>query len=229
MPLELAKGLFPAANDPTQATADMLVAESNHRIANSLQLVAGLVRRNAKRILERHLSAAEIPIFLQELATRVETIARLHRALSEDHATMVALGSYLRDIMTSVVDALAWETKIQFSHQCDDTIRVAPSHALSLGLIVNEMVTNAVKYAHPAAITGKIDLKCYRSTTRKLVVKVIDDGVGLPETFDAMTDGGTGMQLIRLLATQLGAQLQFDSSPLGLTTTVIIDEAPRAL
>jgi two-component sensor histidine kinase len=80
------------------------------------------------------------------------------------------------------------------------------------------LVTNSVKYAHPARVKGKIRLTCARvdGATR---ITLADDGVGLPDGFDPDTSGGMDLRMTRLLAKQLQARLSFRSSDLGLTSS----------
>ena len=85
-----------------------------------------------------------------------------------------------------------------------------------LCLIVTELVTNALKYAHPAGVHGTIAVGCRKQADGTLVVEVADDGVGLPEDFDMAADGGLGARTIRVLARQLDAQFDFRSGPIGL-------------
>ena len=89
-----------------------------------------------------------------------------------------------------------------------------------MGLIVTELVTNAVKYAHPAGAPGRVEVRCRRACDDSVEVSVADDGVGFPEDFDPVSDGGLGLRVVRSLARQLGADLAFESGPLGLTVRV---------
>jgi len=94
---------------------------------------------------------------------------------------------------------------------------VAPSDSVATaGLIVVEAVKNAVKYAHPAGVHGKIEVRCARGADSSVRIDVVDDGVGLPEGFDPATDGGFGFELMRELSGKLGATLTFVSTSLGL-------------
>jgi two-component sensor histidine kinase len=92
---------------------------------------------------------------------------------------------------------------------------VAGNQALPIGLIVCEVVTNAVKYAHPSGVPGRLAVACGRSGDH-LVIDVVDDGVGLPDGFDPASGGQIGLNSIRALAGQLGATMTFASDPLGV-------------
>jgi two-component sensor histidine kinase len=98
---------------------------------------------------------------------------------------------------------------------------VRPDQATPVALIVSELVTNALKYAHPAGVAGRILVSC-RLTGAGLVVEVTDDGVGLSEDFDPHSDGGLGFRVVRGLARQLGADLVYESSDIGLIVRLVL-------
>jgi two-component sensor histidine kinase len=90
-----------------------------------------------------------------------------------------------------------------------------------IALIVSEMVTNSAKYAHPAGVAGRIDVACQRDGDL-IIVEVTDNGVGLPENFDVLDGGGLGFNMVRALASQLGALPIFDSDTLGLQFLLLL-------
>jgi PAS domain S-box-containing protein len=94
--------------------------------------------------------------------------------------------------------------------------------ALLICLIVKEAVANAIRYSHPAGVTGIIKIACGRNHDGALSVEVRDDGVGLPEDFDPAQDGGPGLQLIYATALRLGARLEFESTSLGLSLLLLV-------
>jgi two-component sensor histidine kinase len=193
------------------------VAEANHRIANHLSMIISLLRLHAKRLKAQTepVSGAELSLLLGGIGEKVETIARLHRELAHVQGDdCVDLGEYLRNITLGVVSSLApdW-TDLRFALDGDCT--VAGTQALPIGLIVCEVVTNAVKYAHPSGVPGRLAVACGRSAGH-LEIDVVDDGVGLPDGFDPATGGQIGLNSIRALAGQLGATMTFASDALGV-------------
>jgi two-component sensor histidine kinase len=98
---------------------------------------------------------------------------------------------------------------------------VPTENIVPIALIVSEMVTNAVKHAHPAGVAGRIDVGCHLDGSR-IIVEVTDDGVGLPENFDVLDGGDLGFKMVRALASQLGALPIFDSGPLGLRFMLLL-------
>jgi two-component sensor histidine kinase len=86
------------------------------------------------------------------------------------------------------------------------------------GLILGELATNAIRFAHPTGIPGTLEVRCDRDiTAASLVLTVADDGVGLPENFDPRQSPHLGLRIVGALAAQLGAALRFDNTELGLS------------
>ena len=94
-----------------------------------------------------------------------------------------------------------------------------------LTLIFCEILTNALKYAHPAGAPARMTLVCESHPDSTLVVSVSDDGVGLPEGFNPMKDGGIGFQIIRALTSEIGAMLDVRSDDLGVTFNIVVPQA----
>ena len=210
-------------------TSDTRLREAHHRIANNLALIAGFVRLQSSKVMKdkASLSAAEVCLLLEEVGVRVQTVGRLHHLLGANAgAGHVDLGDYLHSVCGVLSDSVCIHRSIALT--CDaSSCTFPPEGAALLGLIVAELVTNSVKYAHPTGIAGRIEVRCRRTSEHSLILTVADDGVGLPEGFDARTGGGLGMRVIRSLADQLDAVLDFDSSPLGLTVSVAAPDPSR--
>ena len=152
---------------------DMLMRELQHRVKNNLQLITALIRLEAR-------SAAEgETVALARLASRIDALTVLYRTLSaEDAAAQIDLGQYLSDIATSVMEVNATpgvEITIETTF-CPLSINVA----MPAGLLINEMLTNALKYAFVGRSGGQLKLICKQESGRVTVV-VSDDGVGLGE------------------------------------------------
>ena len=223
MPVELVRSTFAA---PPVAPVDAM-AEANHRIANNLAMVAGLVRMHARRV-EAEPGAMEsdkVRLLLEEIGSRIETIGRLHGLLARaEDGKSIDVCAYLREICGAVVASLTVAAKARLSHHSGGPCLMASERALPLGFIVVELVTNAVKYSHPSGVTGNITISC-ASAEGCFVVDVSDDGVGLPEGFDPMQCGGLGLRLMRSLAEQIKATLSFTDTGTGLSVCVRVPTA----
>jgi two-component sensor histidine kinase len=199
----------------------VLVAEANHRIANNLAVVAGLVREQTSALTEYELfSASQVRAMLEGIQARIEAIGQLHRALSARTDTVLDAGEYVREVVGTVLSSLVREGQVRLRTDLESGCGIAADRALCLGLIVNELVVNALKYAHPSGVAGIIDLRVRRGADGDLVVEVEDDGVGLPEGDEEGPGGGAGSALVQTLVRRLDGQITYRSSCLGLHASV---------
>jgi len=208
-----------------------LPAGSDRRIADNLSIVADLVRDQASSLDGRAgtLDRDEVQTILADLGGRVDAVARLHRLLAERPAkAALSLGEYLEDITAAIVAALSGDRVIRLQFACDPHCFVTPERALSLGFIVVELVTNAVKYAHPTGVAGAITVQCEQRPDGSITVEVSDDGVGLPEGMDPMKANSLGLRVVRSLAAQLGARVEFEHDALGLSCVLQMPGESRA-
>jgi two-component sensor histidine kinase len=206
--------------------ADDLDKEANHRIANNLSVIAGLVRLHASDAAarpDRQFSGAEVRDLLSEIGSRIDTVGKLHRLLSgSPTGEPLDLADYIADTAQTLVSSMANGDRVSLSCRGARGCKLDPDQAAPIALIVSELITNALKHAHPANAPGKIAVRCGAGLGHAVFVEVEDDGVGLPEDFDPQTDGGLGFQVIRGLARQLDARLIFDTEALGLRVGVIV-------
>jgi two-component sensor histidine kinase len=193
--------------------------EANHRIANNLSVITGLVRMRTSSICKEPgmKSGDEVRRILEEISSRLDAVARLHRLLARrPQEASIDVAGYLRDIANGVVSSLSLPGQNELQFAFDSGCVVPAERALPLGLIVSELISNAVKYAHPAGVAGQITLACHRGSDGQLAIEISDDGVGLPDGVDALQHGHLVFQLVRALAGQLGATFAFHSDGLGL-------------
>jgi len=199
--------------------AEFSISESNHRISNNLALLASAIgiRANALAGRDRSLSGEEVSLILGEVSARISTVAWLHRFLSDEPAgETIDLNRHLYELCETLISALSEPKRMILVRTGERECVVATGQVVPLCLIVTEVVTNALKYAHPARVAGRIAVGCHKEPSGALVLEVADDGVGLPEGFDFAAEGGTGTRTIRALARQLGARFDFESGPIGL-------------
>jgi two-component sensor histidine kinase len=188
--------------------------EADHRIANSLAVISGLVRVRARADQGR---ANET--FLLEIADRIETVSKLHRLIAHPNSDAIELHIYLQEICQRLGSALATTAAPSFSVSCPLDQTVPFNVAMPLGLITAELFSNSLKYAHPAGLPAKISVSCNAipgDAPTALRFAYEDDGVGFPEAFDISNDGNLGMRFIRSLSDQLHGTQNWTSDPLGV-------------
>src|SRR3984957_1541138 len=200
---------------------DMLMRELQHRVKNNLQLITALIRLEAR-------SAAEgETVALGRLASRIDALTVLYRTLSaEDAASEIDLGQYLSDIATSVMEVnetpgMAIEIETSF---CPLSINVA----MPAGLLVNEMLTNALKYAFVGRSGGQLKLICKQEGGRVTVI-VSDDGVGLDENQEWPSPRKLGALILQTLK-ENARNVVFRAESIrgqGTWFTLMFDAAPR--
>jgi len=205
-----------------------LVAEANHRVANSLALLGGLVRMQARAIGKnsQNYSNAEIRLLFDGVAARIATIGQLHRMLASIPAEgTIPLNEHLTDVCANLITAFSSEQQPVSIEHHGRICRVLTRHVQPLTLMVCEILANALKYAHPAGVPVHMAVSCDSHADGTLVVSVSDDGIGLPEGFDPRKDGGIGFQVIRTLAAEIGAHLDVASDNLGVTFQITVPQA----
>ena len=216
---------------PNPMTAPDLVAEANHRIANSLTRLVSMVRMQAVSVKKgaETLSSVEVRQLLDGVAARINTISQLHRILSRSGSEgAVSLRPHLSEVTDALVAALSSpEQLVRVAHTGGDCL-VLMRQVQPIILILCEAFINAMKHAHPAGVPLVMTVDCTPSQDGRLVLSISDDGVGLPEGFDPNASGGMGFKVMRSLAAEIGAELQMLSTHLGLTFRLLLPAAAMA-
>ncbi|QDZ06664.1 hypothetical protein FPZ24_03555 [Sphingomonas panacisoli] len=196
---------------------DLMLAEFEHRVKNNFAIVASMLDIQRRRAGDTPAGEA-----LSAAMMRVDSIARAHRHLYRDgRGSEVNTKDYLEDLCATLSDALLLRGGVTLD--CDiDSAPIQRDHAVSIGLIVNELVTNAAKHAFGGRERGAINVSWKRRPEGGWRLTVADDGVGLPPgPQPARKDGGLGQRLIEAFAHQAGGTLTTDSDKTG--THVMMD------
>ena len=179
----------------------VLLKEISHRVKNSLQIVSSMLHLQASTVDDDGLIAQQ----LAEASSRVTAIGRAYERLAYDaDFENIDLGAYLEAVCADAASASS-NSKLHF--EGIPGIRLSADRAISLALIVNELVTNAVKYAFSNRDYGRIYVRLTRQDAGTARVSVRDDGIGLAPDFDLTKSKGLGMQIVTGLAKQLGANI----------------------
>lgn len=201
---------------------DVLLRELQHRVKNNLQMITALIRLEA-----RSLPDADSGSRFDRLAGRIEALALLYRSLSDDiDSETIDLGVYLSEIASAVMRAHAPEG-IRLDLKVD-TWPVSVNVAMPAGLVVNELLTNALKHAFVGRDGGTITLHSLVEAGGCRVV-VADDGVGMAEDETWPKPGKLGAMIAQSLRQNAKARLDVHSTPgEGVKVTIFFDRADAA-
>lgn len=187
--------------------AEALLREVNHRIGNSLQLVSSFVALQARSLIDEGAKAA-----LQDTQARIEAVAQVHRRLyTSADVEAVEMKGYLEDLVEQLSQSLSADARGVVVALEAEPVRVATDKAVSLGVIVTELVTNAVKYAYPNG-SGQIRVQLRSLDEAEAELMVADDGPGFsPDA--APKGGGLGRMIVKAMASQLRSEVVYGVGP----------------
>jgi len=178
----------------------LLLKEVNHRVNNSLQIVAAMLHLQSAQT-----ESADVRQELREASSRIVAIARAHRRLySSNQIGSLELGTYLTEVCEDI-NASVPNCEIDVS--AERGITVPTDRAITIVLLVNELVTNAVKHAYPRA-RCRVWVSLSGVAEGTVLITVRDEGVGLPPNFDLKSGRRLGMRLVTAFTEQLKGKLQ---------------------
>ena len=198
--------------------AELMLHEINHRIANSLAMVASLVRLQASIISEPGAVAA-----LKETQARIKAISGVHRRLYKStDMRQVALDEYMRDLVDDIrasVEADGITSRIELDA---DPIILSTDKTVSVGVAVTELITNAIKYAYPPGQSGSIRISAKMLDDGRASVSVEDDGIGWQGVGDPK-GSGLGTRIVTAMMMNLQSGLNYEPRPQGTQAYFIFD------
>jgi two-component sensor histidine kinase len=197
------------------ARHQFLLKEMNHRVKNSLAMVVSMLHVQA-----RDHANVELTGHLNEAANRIVAIGKFYDQLSRGiDVERLDIGQYVSAICTALNENVTHCTIVA---DVVEGILVATNKAVAIALIVNELTTNAVKYAYPNHVAGTILVTVNRHDPDALLISVRDEGIGLGSTFDIHKARGLGMRIVTTFAEQLGADIAIRSHDFGTEFVITI-------
>jgi PAS domain S-box-containing protein len=197
---------------------ELLFHELNHRVKNNFQVVASLLRMQAARIGD---SAARE--HLNNAMRRVMTMAEVHGSLYKaGHIDTVDFADYMRDLCEKISNSVLLNSRVKCHVRAEKAV-LKVDRAIPLGLVVNELVMNAIKHAFPAAGEGEIHVT-FAPQGDRFLLAVTDDGIGLPLESPGESapppmgfngGAGLGMRLVDAFTQQAGGELKFERGRKG--------------
>ncbi|HVY88821.1 MAG TPA: histidine kinase dimerization/phosphoacceptor domain -containing protein [Hyphomonadaceae bacterium] len=198
----------------------ILLDEMEHRIANSLQIIASILLLKARAV-----KSEETRLHLRDAHDRVMSLAAVQQHL---HATVgtVDVKAYMTKLCESLAASMIGEGRqLTLKVLADDAV-VSSHEAVSLGLVVTELVINALKHAFPQSQGGLITVS-YRAGAGGWTLSVTDNGIGMPAVAPA-AKAGLGTSIIEGLAKQLGATIKISNADPGVAVALAMTAAPPA-
>jgi PAS domain S-box-containing protein len=194
---------------------EMLLKEVHHRVKNNMNIIASLLSLQSQMVENPDGAAA-----LVDARDRIFSMQRLYERLYQSGSyTEIDLGEYLDDIIQEIVKTYENERITIFSRV--DYFPVGVKTAVPVGIILNELVTNAIKHAFPDGRKGSIEISLIKKDNKgKAELSVIDDGIGLPEDFGFESSDSYGITVLKALVDQLeGTVEQVEAEGTGFLVT----------
>ena len=202
------------------ADRSLLLDEVNHRVKNSLQQIASVVRLQSRSVSDGAAREA-----LEKTLDRIMAVGRVHEQLYKSGGQVGAFdaGHYAKALAHDLVDSLGRED-VQLTTEVEAHV-LDLRQAVPLALILNELVTNALKYGCPADRPCRIHVG-FGTDGQDYRLSVSDDGVGLPKGFTSRTKKSLGMRAVEALARQLGGRLVVEQPEAGAAFAVVFPRNP---
>jgi PAS domain S-box-containing protein len=193
----------------------VLLREVHHRVKNNMQIISSLLNLQSNRIQDQ----AMRDIF-RDSQNRIHTMAIVHERLYQSqNFNRIEFKPYIQGLADSLFRSYnTRQDRIQLEIKADD-IYLDLNHAIPLGMIVNELISNSLKHAFPDGAPGRIHLEFNLDSSDQLRLVIRDDGIGMPKNSEK-TSEGFGMEMVHTLAAQLDGRLVFSSD--GGTTVDLI-------
>ncbi len=183
-----------------------LLKEVHHRVKNNLQIISSLLNLQSE-----HSQDEKFLMMIRESKNRISSMALIHEMLytSKDFS-QVNINAYITKLSQSIYQSFYMaESNVSFEYAIDTTLFFEIDRMIPIGLILNEIISNSLKYAFPDK-QGLISIQFLKKDHLYLLI-VKDNGVGVPKDFDFKTSKSLGIQLIHMLSEQLDGTLVFDN------------------
>jgi two-component sensor histidine kinase len=223
---EAAEAEVRAARDRFEALAKeraMLLREVNHRVGNSLQLIAALLQMQGGTS-----RSADVQAALVSATSRVMAVAQVHRRLyTSDDVQSISMNQYLAALVEDLGRSSGAGQRALLTFT-GEPVEIDPDRAVAVGVIVNELVINAHKYAYPSG-DGPIRVTLQRGAPHHVVLAVEDDGCGAEASAPNPVSTGLGKTIVNAMARKLGAEVKRDPSHAGTRITIAFDLTPPVM
>lgn len=186
---------------------EVLLKEIHHRVKNNMQVISSLLQLQSQYIEDEPTLA-----LFEESQTRIHSMALIHEQLYQsEHLDRIDLPPYVQNLVANLYQSFGCgNTAIQFNLNIDP-IYLNIETAIPCGLIINELVSNSLKYAFRQSLGGEINIDLHKINSQEFQLIIQDNGSGFPPGFDVENAETLGLRLVRMLAYQLEAIIDIDS------------------
>ncbi len=203
---------------------ELLLGEIHHRVKNNLQIVDSLLDMQALRIDDPQVNA-----ILRDSQNRIRSMALIHQTLYQSHDfARVDFASIVDSLVPTLVSSYGINAQRISVEISADAVHLPINFAIPCGLIINELVTNALKHAFPDERAGVISLQLHPFGDNGVELVVGDDGVGIPEHLNLEQSDTLGLQLMQLLASQVNGALTIQRKPTQFILTFALPTSHSA-
>lgn len=183
---------------------ESLLKEIHHRVKNNLQVISSLLNMQSRKVDDEATLGA-----IQEGRNRVKAMSLIHEKLYQtNNVTSIDFREYAQELLQQL-SAVFNPAERKIEAEVNGPIKLDIDTAIPLGLILNELISNAYKYAFEGRATGKIQVDLERISEQELTLKVKDDGVGLPSDFKPQNAKSLGLKLVNILTKQLKGSWEY--------------------
>jgi len=186
---------------------EWLIREVHHRVKNNLQMVTSLLNTQSAYL---HDDAAVLAV--KDSLRRMQAMSLIHQKLYQsENISTIAMPQYINELVSYLHDSLDTSTRIVFE-QTIEPLDLDVAQAIPLGLIINECIVNAIKYAFPDEQKGTVSIILRHSGADHLLLNISDNGIGLPPGLDIMEHNSLGLNLVQGLTKQLNGSFNIESN-----------------
>ncbi|MEP6748858.1 MAG: histidine kinase dimerization/phosphoacceptor domain -containing protein [Bacteroidota bacterium] len=186
---------------------EWLVKEIHHRVKNNLQIVVSLLNTQAA-----HLEEGDALTAIQQSRHRIQVISLLHQKLYQaETSSLIDMQVYIREVVSYLKESFSSINHLYFDRQID-AISLDISQAVPVGLILNEAITNCIKYAFPQNTNGSITVSFKKEEDGRLLLTIADNGIGMAKDIDPSQRNSLGMRLMQTLSEQLDGNMKIEST-----------------
>ncbi|MDB6454329.1 sensor histidine kinase [Falsirhodobacter sp. 20TX0035] len=193
----------------------LMFHELQHRVSNNLATVAGLLSIQRRAVRDEVARKA-----LDDAVARINAVSRMKRLLHDPTAQEVDFGAFLKNMTDDMIATAGAEGRIGVTLDCP-RLAIPRDHAVPLGLIATELLSNAIEHGFAGDRSGRIALRLSQEGG-DVVLRIEDDGHGLPDTFRVEESSSLGLTIARQFAQQMGGRLRMAASPTGGTLSELV-------